>query len=476
MIIQDSIERRLILRTLLGICIVFLLAVLAIDRLIVDWLSNEYDNNLLSKARILVTLTKEHEDNIELDFADEFMPEFEREESPEFFQLWLDNEEVFERSRSLGERNLPKVNLEAVGHVFNDIELFNGRDGRVVTIVFVPQIDKMELRTKERLARQKNMTLAVAMELESLQSITLSVHLILLSGSVFIILILFFVIHTSVRKGLRPLNSIASQLQTIDVNSLDERLKLDSVPAELANIVGRFNELMEQLEDSFTREKQFSSDVAHELRTPIAELRNIAEIFLKWPDDIRLQQSMATDVLQSSFQMVSIVDNLLSLARCESGTLSVQFSDIDLAERIDLTWSRLENSAAEKGIQFVREFEQPAISSSSIIEFDLILINILSNAIAYSPDNSTIVARITQGKEHFSVCFSNSALNLVPDDITTLFDRFWRKDKSRTSESHSGLGLSLVKAYAKQLNIKLHVSIDKEQILTFCLLELPAKQ
>jgi two-component system sensor histidine kinase QseC len=126
-----------------------------------------------------------------------------------------------------------------------------------------------------------------------------------------------FVLRISSR-GLAPLEAVAQRASHIDEHTLDQRFPND-IPIELRSICERLNDLLSRLQSAFARERRFSADVAHELRTPIAELRAIAEVALKWPTPDPEVVGAFQDVVAAAGQMQGIVDGLLAIARCEGG-------------------------------------------------------------------------------------------------------------------------------------------------------------
>ena len=117
-----SIEGQLSKRVMLLIALVFLSSALVINLIVTNWLENEYDVTLKSKASVLVTLVKDNQGGVDFDFADEFMPEFEAQKNPEYFQLWREDQSIFERSHSLKSYDLPYLlAIKKEGMVFQDI-------------------------------------------------------------------------------------------------------------------------------------------------------------------------------------------------------------------------------------------------------------------------------------------------------------------------------------------------------------------
>ena len=142
-----SIYSRLTAYLLVGTTLLLFVAGVFFDFAIRAQLEREFDHALLAKAQTLVTLTTQEGGEIELDFADEFMPEFEARENPEYFQLWLADGTLIERSRSLGSHDLSRTNPPLNEPVFSEYRLLDGRAGRLVEMVFIPHVKDPEFNS-----------------------------------------------------------------------------------------------------------------------------------------------------------------------------------------------------------------------------------------------------------------------------------------------------------------------------------------
>ena len=462
-----SIERRLRRTTLIAVCGVLLIAFLVLDYIVVHWIASEFDRAQTAKASALVTLTKQHGDRVELDFADEFMPEFESPVNPEYFQIWLENGDTLERSRSLQPIDLPRPARTTFGQAFFDLTLPDGRAGRAVEIVFLAQIEDKENRTILDMPRQQRLAIVVARERESLDRSLWLVQFSLSMTVLVMIVLIAGLVKYVVNVGLKPLHEIGLRMRTLDAGQLHDRLEMDTQPRELRPLIEQFNGLLGRLESSFQRERGFSANVAHELRTPVAELHSLAEVATRWPDDHQALTNFFHDVLGASTQMQHIINNLLALARCEKGNFDLDYQPIELSALIDSAWLRVRKEAQLKSIRFVRQGVPTLQVHTSVNELELILNNIFSNAVAYSPPRSEVLASIIVDGDAVTFSTCNVAENLTQDDLNKMFDRLWRKDPFRGDEYHAGLGLPLVKAYARALN--LNVVADLESDGRFCL-------
>lgn len=466
---SHSIYRRLTAWLVLGVGLLLLATGLVIDAVVGQRLRDEYDQALLAKARVLVTLAEQDWEGIEFDLADEVMPEFDDPDAPEYFQLWLGDGSSLERSGSLEESDLARLHTRSDTPRFADLTLPDGRAGRRVQVDFLPRLD-LEVDEEdgedgavpvaaEELIPQP-LTLVLAWERERLDALLSTVHSLLLAAGAVVMALTVLLVRLAVAVSLRPLADIRAQVARLDANSLDSRLQPRQPTEELEGMVRQFNGLLDRLQAAFERERQFSSDVAHELRTPLAELRNLAEVGGRWPDDPKLAREFFSEMLAATRQLERIVENLLALARCEKGLEIVAPTTLDLVTVIDAAWQRVAADARSKDLGFCRLGPAALTVTTGREQLELILNNLFSNAVAYSPAGGSVICAIDDNGGDLRISVANRADHLEPEDLPRLFDRLWRKDPSRSNGHHAGLGLSLVKAYAEQLAMTVQVALE----------------
>ena len=429
-----------------------------------DGLVSEFDHALIAAAQSLEPLTEQSWGKIKFEPSGELRPEFGNGRHPEYFQFWLTDGSTLGRSPSLLGGNLVRRDAKLQKPEFWNLMLPDGLPGRAIVIRFVPQED--EDSPRGLLSSPSNeVTLVVARhraELEHRLNV-LSVALVL--GGVGIALTTVLVVFVAVRLGLRPLSRLAERAATIDGSSLQLRFPSQAMPAELLPIVERLNDLLARLESSFARERRFSSDMAHELRTPIAELRAVTEVALKWPDDPNANAEALSDSLQIANQMEAIVRVLLALARCENGTQIVARESISFWGLVHELWSPLSKSAFQRRLVLQLDVPRNLVVHSDRTLLSGILSNLFKNAVDYTPESGLV--RIAFEKTTFFV--ENRSDNLTDTDLPHLFERLWRKDAARTSPEHAGLGLALAQAYARALGLRLSAQLRGRDILRFTL-------
>lgn len=264
---------------------------------------------------------------------------------------------------------------------------------------------------------------------------------------------------------LEDLRNFHAELKSINASNLVPV----NIPTakEIAGLANSLNEVIGNLKKALIRERRFISNVAHELRTPISEIRTLAEVVLKWPDGMDDQtKNNYEDILNSTRNMQNIVNTLLMLSRFESGSLKSQKSLFELKPLILSVWKTYSKTAAEKGIILDNNIKPGFSVFSDKDMFLLIIDNLLSNAVEYSVQSTVIILDASGDSKSFTFSVKNEFNNLSEPDLENMFEMFWRKEKARTSDnSHTGLGLSLVRALAVFLELKVKASITDKKFL-----------
>jgi two-component system sensor histidine kinase QseC len=459
-----SLRGRLTVWLLLGTGLLLAAGGLLLDRVIGSRLRREYDAALLDKARSLVTLTEQQDGKAWLEFSYAFMPEFAAQESPDYFELRLADGSVIERSRSLGAWDLPHIGAPLDRPLLRDVTLPDGRRGREIEISFHPRSEDEEIAGTESRhvpgARSADpgvtAVLAVAEGREDLRALLASIRAMLAAAVLGLLGGTAFLVKAVVGVGLRPLDDLAGRLEEMDADSLGQPLEAAAAPAELVPVIHHLNGLLARLDRSFARERSFSANLAHELRTPLAELRAVAEVALKWPDDPASWEESFTEIRGIGLQMERVVVNLLALARCDGRQQTVERSAVLLRELAAGCWSSVAQEAEEKGMALALDIPPGLTVRTDREKLSLILSNLFSNAVAYGSPGRPVACSAVSGE----VVVGNFTGDLAAGDLPRLFERFWRKDPARSGGRHSGLGLSLVRALCALLGLEVEARLQ----------------
>ncbi len=176
-------------------------------------------------------------------------------------------------------------------------------------------------------------TVTVATSRESLDDTLTQLNLILLLTAVLTTSVIILLQRRALRRAVRPLQEMSDQIGQLDVERIDQSLSLSYPIQELDVLKTRFNDMLSRLNEGFQRERRFSSDLAHEMRTPLAELRTLAEVMQRWPDEPSLKASFNDDLLTSVGRMERLIQSLLALSRGELGLTSKE-SSVDLCKLV----------------------------------------------------------------------------------------------------------------------------------------------
>jgi signal transduction histidine kinase len=461
-----SLRTRLFVYLIGGAALALLVGGLALRALVVHALQREFDAALSAKARGLIALTEREGGQVEFEFDEEHMPEFGPGSSPEYFELWLADGSLLRRSPSFEARDAAHAarldrapDNESTPSV-RDIRLPDGRRGRQIQIDFVPALDTEDDpgEAKETMAIPPGgpgATLLVAREREDFDAAVRRLDLTAAGLGVGLMLALAGLMQLALRVGLRSLDRLTGQVRGLDVSSLDARIEVDAPPDEIAVVVEQVNLLLARLEAGFARERQLSSDIAHELKTPIAELRNLSEVGARWPEDRASVRQFFEDAGAIAQQMERVVAHLLVLARYDAGREPIWTAPIEIAAVVEAAWKPLARDAAAKGLELRREVPPGLRLETDPEKFALVIQNLLSNAVVYSPPGTTVICTAEEAPGRVSISVTNQVENLEPADLPVMFDRFWRKDEARSDGRSAGLGLALVRAMADLLGIEI---------------------
>jgi heavy metal sensor kinase len=254
------------------------------------------------------------------------------------------------------------------------------------------------------------------------------------------------------RLALAPVNRMAARARLITAERLSERLPIDHPDDELGQLAAVFNETLGRLEASFEQMRRFTADVSHELRTPLTAIRSVGEVGLREPRDAREYRAIIGSMLEEADRLSGLVDRLLTLSRAESGQAKLSVEVVDLRELAEDVVNYLGVLAEEKGQALTVEAVGAPRGSGDRVVLRQSLINLVDNAIKYTPIGGRILIRVADTAAGPSVAVSDSGPGIAPEVRTRIFDRYERGGRSRTDDiGGSGLGLAIAK-WAVEVN------------------------
>jgi two-component system heavy metal sensor histidine kinase CusS len=250
------------------------------------------------------------------------------------------------------------------------------------------------------------------------------------------------------RRGIRPVEEMATTARHISSSNLHERILAEGYPVELASLADTFNKMLDRLEESFERISRFSTDIAHDLRTPVNNIRGEAEVALARARTVDEYREVLESCLEEAVRLSDLIGDLLFLARAESPLTHLRRASVDLRELLASVCDYYEAAAAEGGISLkMTSGLEPVVAELDRPLMQRAVGNLVANAVAHTPPGGTVVLGVNSEPAGASIEVSDTGIGIPADALPRVFDRFYRVDTSRTQASGgTGLGLAIVQS------------------------------
>jgi two-component system heavy metal sensor histidine kinase CusS len=249
------------------------------------------------------------------------------------------------------------------------------------------------------------------------------------------------------RIGLRPIRQIAATTQRVRSTNLAERINLIGLPAELSTFASHFNDMLGRLEDSFGRLSRFSADIAHELRTPVNNLRIEVEVGLGRARSVEEYRETLGSCLEECGRLGRIIDSMLFIARSEDPRTQIDAERLDVSRELERVREFFEVPATDAGVELLVLCAPNISADLDRTLFQRAVSNLVGNAIRYTPPGGRIAVAAARENGELRVDVTDTGTGISPDSLPHIFDRFFRADPSRSGASGNvGLGLAIVKS------------------------------
>ena len=249
----------------------------------------------------------------------------------------------------------------------------------------------------------------------------------------------------AVRQGHRPLHRIVEKISQTSADELNNRLDPNTVPIELTELALSFNELLQRMEEAFTRLSNFSADIAHELRTPVTNLMTQTQVALSQARDANEYQEILYSNVEEYERMAQMIGDMLFLAKADNGLNPPNTEYIDLKSEIRNLFDYYEAWAEECHVSLTLDGD--AYVQGDRLMLRRALSNLLSNAVRHTPANSSVAVELSHAESDVLIVLQNPGTPIPAEHLSKVFDRFYRTDPSRQrSGEGAGLGLAIVKS------------------------------
>ncbi len=249
-------------------------------------------------------------------------------------------------------------------------------------------------------------------------------------------------------RALAPVVQITSAVRRISAGNLSLRLPVDDCQDEIADLQETFNSMLERLEESFNKVRQFTADASHELRTPLAILRGETEVALRWAKDGEELRRTLESNMEEIDRMGRIIEDLLALAKSEAGEIPLALTDVNLSDLLQDLYLQGKTLAEPKSIEFSLhlQVDREIHLRGDQLQLHRMLLNLISNGVKYTPAGGRVDVSLETIGDKAQISVRDTGFGIAEEHFPHLFDRFYRIDEARNRDiGGTGLGLSIVK-------------------------------
>jgi heavy metal sensor kinase len=275
------------------------------------------------------------------------------------------------------------------------------------------------------------------------------------------------------RRLLEPVQRMVQQLEEIDESRLSDRIPETGADGELGRLVAVQNRMLDRLERAFVSQARITSDVSHEIRSPLTALRGQIEVALRRERTAGEYQEVLRESLGEVLRLQRLAEDLLSLAQADAGAFETRREAVALGEVLEGAVGRQTAAAAGKGVGL----ELHRVATADVVgDPDLLgrlVDNLLDNAIRHTPPGGTVAVTLERAGGKAAVAVCDTGEGIPPEDLPHVFDRFYRVDRARArATGGTGLGLAIAQQIAQLHGGELRVDSHERQGTVFTL-ELP---
>lgn len=451
-----SLRFRMILIVGISTSLLFLLEAIAILCFFEISLWSEFDSVLRDRAHSLGQLIEQEENGFSFEWLEGVgLPAPIREDS-EALAVWFDEEclEVLP-PRTPPLRVPSELDPFSIRNDVFDTRLNTGRNARAIVFRFAPRIVFNADENQLRQLQQPRVSLVYARSTSEMTAVISTLRWTIILVGFFGTALTLGLSWIAVGIGLTPVDRAAYRISEIRAGTLDQRLdNVETLPLELQPLANTINQLLHRLEQAFERERSFSADVAHELRTPLAGLRAQLELAQSRPRTSSEYLRTISTCLEITSQTTAIVEVLL--ATTKSAVIRETKQWIRIRDLMTIVLTETETLSQARQLTIVIAVPETLEVRSDRHSLLIILRNLIRNAVSHCDFNSEIKIEASESDIGCEIVISNFASSFQGPDIEKVFQRFWRADSSRhDTGSQCGLGLTLCQKIASMTGCEL---------------------
>lgn len=454
---MKSLRSRLALAVLLGQMVLLGVGTYAALRLGKNALERQFDDALLNQVTTLAAHLEQRGRHVGIELDEDFQREYFDEVDPDYFELFY-NGIPFGRSPALDDHDLPHRAGTLEEPAIWDATLPDGQPGRLIGMnAIVPEVEADPETGEVPEAAEVTLILAKSRsELDSLASLFLFG---LLLGDALLLLCAVLVMWGTVTVSLRPLHGFVKKVESVDANTLGVPLDPDQVPDEMRPVVTSVNQLLERLDLALRSERRAASNMAHELMTPISELRALSEVALQEPSDPDYRERALGMAHEISLQMANLIRMVRQLTAVDAPGHPIPGEAVPVGPLIERILTVHRERAKDKDLKLDVQVNGEVIHCNRDALLS-VFNNLLGNAIEYTPQGGRVELHSAEVDSRVTVKIQNDCKGLTREHLPHITEPFWRLSASRTESDHHGLGLTIAQGMAALAGLTLQFEVQ----------------
>jgi signal transduction histidine kinase len=264
------------------------------------------------------------------------------------------------------------------------------------------------------------------------------------------------------RRATIDMQEVTETAEQISRGAYDRRVKVKGRYREIERLSATFNRMLDRIQRLLNSMKEINDNIAHDLRSPLARIRGIAEMSLLKEKSIDAYREMAASTIEECDTLIGMINTMLDITEAEAGVNGVEAEEFELTALIQEACELFRPIAEEKKINLKTDLPESLTMISDRKKMQRIITNLLENAIKYTPKGGRVAVSAAARNGEVRIEFEDTGTGISENDLPHIFERFYRCDRSR-SQGGVGLGLSLVKAYTESINGTVHVESTLNQ-------------
>ena len=268
------------------------------------------------------------------------------------------------------------------------------------------------------------------------------------------------------RRALKDMADVTQTAEEISRGSYDRRVEVTGQFKEIEKLGLTFNNMLDRIQILLRSMKEINDNIAHDLRSPLARIRGIAEMTLTEEKAINDYKEMAINTIEECDSLIEMINTMLDITEAEAGVNGTTDEEFDVVKVIAEACELFRPIADEKGIELAHSLPDNLPFVGSKKKMQRIITNILENAIKYTPEQGKVAVSANAENNKIQIIFNDTGVGISKDDLPHIFERFYRCDRSRP-QGGVGLGLSLAKAYTDAMNGLISVTSSLKKGSTF---------